>query len=48
MVFVDDEDPQKFFMKKAIIHEVYYTLYLQVESSAQANNIVHTCTLYVK
>ena len=48
MVFVDDKDPQNFFMKKAIIHEIYYTLYLRVEFSAQTNNIVHTCPLYVR
>ena len=28
MVFADDKDPRNFFIKKAKIHEIYYTIYL--------------------
>ena len=40
VVFVDDKDPRIFFIKKAMIHEIYYTFYLQV--GGETNNIMHT------
>ena len=43
--FVDDKDSRNFFHGKAIIHEIYYTVYLQAESTVRTNNIVHTCAL---
>ena len=30
VVFVDDKNPRNFFIKKAMIHEIYYTFYLEV------------------
>ena len=30
VAFMDDEDPQNFFIERLQIHEIYYTFYLQV------------------
>ena len=37
---MDDKDLRIFFIKKAMIHEIYYTFYLQV--GGETNNIMHT------
>ena len=37
---MDDKDTRIFFIKKAMIHEIYYTFYLQV--GGETNNITHT------
>ena len=49
VVFVDDEDPRNFFMKRATYNtRNLLHLYLQVEYSMRTNNIVHTRTIYMR
>ena len=45
VVFMDDKDPRIFFIKKAMIHEMYYTFYLQV--GGETNNIMRTVSAHL-